>query len=127
MVDSKIDFKAVNRLVATQCSFAAIKIVLHEIFYRKKENFPAGLHSLVPDDYLILGLDIFQPDLFFIFALLESSLGYIKQLGRLYSNCRFDVLPGHESFLRADRTPTGLAILKHSVQLSESGQYLWKS
>ncbi|KAG6360934.1 hypothetical protein INS49_012002 [Diaporthe citri] len=71
----------------------------------------------------ILSQDIDMLDLSFAYSLLESSLGCIKLLGRQYGACRFEVVPGHESVLKADRTRTGIAIVKHSVQVPETGLF----
>lgn len=121
VVDPMLAFHDRNRAQAVQCSLAAIRTVVNDVFHRRKERFPAGLHSLILDGRLVLGLDIHDPDLSFVFSLLESELGYIKMLGRQYASCQFEIMPGHDSFIKADRTPTGLAIVKHSAQLPESG------
>lgn len=97
--------------------------MVNELFHKYREKFPAGLHSLIFDDRLILSLDIDDQDLFSAFSILEFGLGYIKMLGRQYVSCHFEIIPGHESALTADRTPTGLAILKHSVRVPETGHF----
>lgn len=115
-IDPRVEFREANR-------FAAIKAVANELFHRNRARFPTGLHSLVVDSRLGLHLDLYEPDQFFAYSLLESSLGFIKMLGRQSASCQFKVLPGHESALIADRTPTGLAIVRHSVQLPETGRF----
>lgn len=126
-IDARVEFREGIRARAVQPSFAAVKAVANELFHRNRARFPTGLDSLVVDSRLGLHLDLYEPDQFFAYPLLESSLGFIKMLGRQYASCQFKVLPGHESALIADRTPTGLAIVRHSVQLPETGRLGWTS
>lgn len=122
-VDPKAEFRERNRARAIQTSFAAIEEAVNEIFHHNREMFPAGLHSLVRDSRLVLGLDIYEEELLIAYSLLESSLGFIKMLGRQYASCQFQVLPGHEALLTADSSLSGLAIVKHSVQLPQTGHF----
>lgn len=117
------DFRDSNRARAITPSFAAVKLIIQELFHRGTIRHPAGALSLMADGRQILSQDIDEMDLQFVYSLLESSLGCIKLLGRQYGGCKFEVLPGHESALQTDRTPTGLAIVKHSVQMSETGLF----
>lgn len=117
------DFRDSNRARANQPSFAAVKPIIQELFHRGTIPHPAGPLSLMADARQVLTQDIDSMDLSVAYSLLESSLGCIKFLGRQYAACGFEVVPGHESAVRTDRTPTGLAILKHSVQVSETGLF----
>lgn len=76
-----LEFQDRNRARAVQCSSTAIRTVVSEVFHRRRERFPAGLHSLINDDHLVLSLDMYNKDWSFVYSLLDSDLGYIKMLG----------------------------------------------
>lgn len=119
----KRDLLESNRHQANRPSFASVKTVVHEIFHRSVTKHPAGTLSLIHDGRQLLELDFTRMYLSFTYSFLESNLGYIKLLGRKYAACRFEVVPGHESVLMNDKTPVGLAILKHSFQIRETGLF----
>lgn len=119
----KRDFLESNRHQANRPSFASVKTVVHEIFHRSVMEHPAGTLSLIHDGRQMLELDFTTLYLSFAYSFLESDLRYIKLLGRQYAACRFEVIPGHESVLMNDKTPIGLAILKHSFELRETGLF----
>lgn len=122
-IDDGYLFGDENRARASQRTFAAIKSLVHEIFHLRREQLPAGLHSLILENRLLIDLDLLNVDLTFVLTLLESSLGYVKLLFREYAGCQYEVIPGHEPFLRADRTLAGIAILKHSHWDSKNGLF----
>lgn len=119
----KRDFVESNRDQANLLSFASVKTVVHEIFHSSAMKHPAGTRSLINDGRQILGLDFDMMYLSFTYSFLESDLRYIKLLGRQYAACQFEVVPGHESVLINDKTPIGLAILKQSSELRETGLF----
>lgn len=123
VIDPRAEFRERNRAWGIQPSFAAIKALTNELFHHTRVRFPAGLHSLVLGRRLVLNFDLYDEDHSFAYWLLESSIGFIKMLGRQYASCEFEVVPGHDSALIGDTTPTGLTIIKHSVQLQETGRF----
>lgn len=119
----KRDFLESNRDQANRPSFASVKTVVQEVFHRSIIKHPAGPLSLMNDRRQIIELDFDAMYLSFTYSFLESNLRYIKFLGRQYAACEFEVVPGHESVLINDKTPSGLAILKHSFELRETGLF----
>lgn len=119
--DPRRDFQDDNRARGTPSSLAAVSSVVQELFHRSIISHPSGRFSLMADGRQEVALDISDNDLSSIYSVLESSLGCIELLGRQYAGCQFDVVPGHESVFATDRSPTGLAVVRHSVQMPEIG------
>lgn len=121
--DRKREFLERNRAQAVQTSLASVKAIVQEVFHKNEAKFPTGTFSLIADARQILAFDIYSADLSLAYSILDTSLECIKLIGRQYAACQLEVVPGHESVLRADRTPAGLAIVKHSARISETGLF----